>query len=162
MHTQAVGGTPPTLAAGWEWQSTHVHYKASVCLAGMCLKAPGCLPGARPASSKGSVVSMTLTATVVPFQLPRYTCGTDRYSDTETQKQRRLVRQVGSGACAAHAVLATLGPHPTPPQTPLPQPPTPKQSQVTHPAVGAAPDEGPQPDIRKCRRHGTLERQVAM
>lgn len=35
---------------------------------------PDHTPGAIPASSSGSVVSITFTATVVPFQLPRYTC----------------------------------------------------------------------------------------
>lgn len=38
----------------------------------------GCTPGAIPASSSGSVVSITFTATVVPFQLPRYTCAAKR------------------------------------------------------------------------------------
>lgn len=66
-------------------------------------------PAARPRSSSStSVVSMTLTATVVPFQLPRYTC---RYSGGAAQRAPAPAYRSGSslpGCGAWHAWRGAL------------------------------------------------------
>ena len=179
-HTQATSGAPAALL-----DTAAMLIATSTCVvpAGVLLLAcnkrrrggrqqvcelPARPPGARPASSRGSVVSMTLTATVVPFQLPRYTCGTQEVRTSGARpsalslvagrSRARRCAQLEAGHESAHAVLAalaTLGPLPYPcsPQpAPAAQPPAnPRPSSRPTPSKPQAQPQGTHPPCRRRR-----------